>query len=211
MGVVTKVFYKLIFALTLCLTGAGLLHAEEDDSLKVGEIQDLQFGDVLFYFYQQDYFPAIVRLMVAQQQGQIDDHGDDAELLRGGMFLSYGMHREAGDIFMRLLDGNAPESVKDRAWYFLAKVWYRRGYYDRAAEALTRITRELPEAMEERRKMLHAQVLMAQGNFRGASEILDGWDSDSGLAPYARFNLGVALVRQGSCTTGAVISNASVR
>jgi len=188
--------HQLLIAITLCLAGTALLHADED-SLAIGQIRDLPFGEVLFYFYQDDYFPALTRLMAAQYRGQLDDHNDDAELLRGGMMLSYGLHREAGDIFSRLLDRKAPQSVKDRAWYFLARVWYQRGYYDRAETALDRILAPLPEHMQERHMMLRAQVMMARGDFNGASRLLDDWQSDGDLASFARYNLGVALVRQG--------------
>lgn len=189
-------FRLFLIAFTLCLAGAAQLHADED-SLDIGRIRDLPFGEVLFYFYQDDYFPALTRLMVAQHRGVLDEHDDDAELLRGGMMLSYGLHRDAGEIFKRLLDRKAPQSVKDRAWYFLARVWFQRGYYERAETALARIRAPLPEHMQERHMMLRAQVMMARDDFNAASRLLDDWRSDGDLANFARYNLGVALVRQG--------------
>ena len=187
--------YKLLFVFSLCLVGAGQLRAAED-SLAIGQVRDLPFGEVLFYFYQDDYFPALTRLMVAQHRGDLDDHDDDAELLRGGMMLSYGLHREAGNIFSQLLDRKAPQPVRDRAWYFLARVWFQRSYYDRAEMALSHILAPLPEPMQERHMMLRSQVMMARGDFNAASRLLDEWQSDGELARFARYNLGVALVRQ---------------
>ena len=188
--------HQLLIAFTLCLAGAAQLHADED-SLAIGQVRNLPFGEVLFYFYQDDYFPALTRLMAAQHRGELDDHADDAELLRGGMMLSYGLHRDAGEIFNRLLDRKAPRPVKDRAWYFLARIWFQRGYYARAETALARILAPLPEHMQERHMMLRAQVMMARGDFNAASRLLDDWRSDGDLANFARYNLGVALVRQG--------------
>ena len=187
--------YKLLFVFSLCLVGAGQLRAAED-SLAIGQVRDLPFGEVLFYFYQDDYFPALTRLMVAQHRGDLDDHDDDAELLRGGMMLSYGLHREAGNIFSQLLDRKAPQPVRDRAWYFLARVWFQRSYHDRAEMALSHILAPLPEPMQERHMMLRSQVMMARGDFNAASRLLDEWQSDGELARFARYNLGVALVRQ---------------
>ncbi len=185
-----------LLALMLCLFGVAAAGAGVD-SLEIGKIEDLPFGEVLFYFYQDDYFPALTRLMAAEKRDQLDDHGNDAELLRGGMMLSYGLHREAGDIFNRLLDRDVPQSVKDRAWYFLARVWFQRGYYEKADMALSRIVAPLPQPMEDRQMMLRAQVMMARGDFNSASRLLDDWNSDGEFANFARFNLGVALVRQG--------------
>ena len=67
-------------------------------------------------------------LMVSQHFDRVARHADEAEVLRGGMLLSYGMHREAGEIFARLIDKGAPPPVRDRAWFYLAKIRYQRGY-----------------------------------------------------------------------------------
>ena len=51
-------------------------------------VKDPHYGEILFYFYQDDFFPAIVRLLAAQDQGLLAEHTDQAELLKGGMYLS---------------------------------------------------------------------------------------------------------------------------
>ena len=53
--------------------------------------QDLQYGEVLFHFYQQDYFNSIVRLQIARLQERLVHHGDEAELLPGGLDLPCGL------------------------------------------------------------------------------------------------------------------------
>jgi hypothetical protein len=59
------------------------------------KVQDLHYGDVLYYFYQDDHFDALVRLAAYRDQGRLTAHARDAELLRGGLYLSLGQHREA--------------------------------------------------------------------------------------------------------------------
>jgi len=54
------------------------------------KVQDLYYGEVLFYFFQDDYFSALTRLMAAQERGRLPHHADDAELLLGGLYLSVG-------------------------------------------------------------------------------------------------------------------------
>ena len=39
-------------------------------------VRDAHYGEDLFYFYQEDYFPAIVRLLAAQKQTQLGNHAD---------------------------------------------------------------------------------------------------------------------------------------
>ena len=114
-------FIVAVQCLLLTATVQTALAAEDDPDPIV--VEDPQYGEVLFYFYQDDYFPAIVRLLAAQEQGQLERHAEQAELLLGGMYLSYGHHLEAARIFERLLADNVAPEIRDRTWFFLAKVW----------------------------------------------------------------------------------------
>ena len=171
-------------------------------TLETGEVKDLHYGDVLFYFYQDDYFNAITRLLAAQKMERVPNHLEESELVLGGLYLSYGQHEEAGRIFDRLLDTSVEPDVRNRAWYFLAKIWFHRGYWEQAEDALAKIDAKLPKDVEPKRRLLHAQVLMSQGKFEQAIALLDGWKKREDLVSYARYNLGVALVRNGDADAG---------
>ena len=168
--------------------------AGEKDSIVV---EDPHYGEALFYFYQEDYFPAIVSLLAAQKQQQLDNHVDDSELLLGGMFLSYGHHLEAAAIFERMLADNVSTETRDRTWFFLAKIWYQRGYFDRSEEALSYIEGELPDNLQREALLMQAQLLIASGNYDSAISLLQDWEGKTEWASYAKFNIGVALVRSG--------------
>ncbi|MCS7100228.1 MAG: hypothetical protein NZL99_00880, partial [Burkholderiaceae bacterium] len=75
------------------------------------------YGDSLFYFFQDRYFTALTTLMVSQHFQRLPAHEDDAEILRGGLFLSYGLHKQAGEVFAALIERGAPPAVRDRAWF----------------------------------------------------------------------------------------------
>jgi hypothetical protein len=165
-------------------------------------IRDLDYGDVLFHFFQDDYFGALVRLEVARDFGRMPHHDADAELLAGGLYLSLGLHAEATRIFNRLLAGSVPQSVSDRARFYLARIGYQRGYYDDAWHSLQQIRGSLPGSLESERRLLAANVLMAQGRYAEAATVLEAAGAADDWAPYARFNLGVALVRSGDPARG---------
>ena len=160
-------------------------------------VEEPHYGEVLFYFYQEDYFPAIVRVLAAEEQGQLERHAAQAELLKGGLYLSYGHHLEAAAIFERLLADNVNPEIRDRTWFFLAKIWRQRGYLDKAQRALDNIGDELPEDIRREARMLQAQLLIDGGQFDRAIALLQDWKGKTEWSRYAQFNLGVALVRSG--------------
>ena len=170
-------------------------------------VQDPQYGEVLFYFYQEDYFPALVRLLAARKQEQLTNHADEAELLLGGMYLSYGHHLEAAEIFERLLANNVDGDVRDRTWFFLAKIWYQRGYLVKAREALSYIQNDLPDNLQREALMLDAQILIDAGEYDAAVAKLRNWKGRTEWASYAKFNIGVALVRSGRVDEAAALLN----
>ena len=70
-------------------------------------VQAPHYGDTLFHFYQDRYFSAITGLMVSQHFGRVAPHDDEAEVLRGGMLLSYGLHQRAAEVFAQLIERQA--------------------------------------------------------------------------------------------------------
>ncbi len=197
--------------LLLAACAAGVTaRADADASPRPGalppvKVQDLYYGDVLFHFFQDDYFNALTRLTAAQEKGRLQHHADDAELLLGGLYLSLGQHREAGRIFAAVLDRpNVPPAVRDRARFYLGKVWYQRGYLEQAAETLAVAGKSgLTPEMEAERRMLLAQSLLYQRKYDEAIRSLQGWQGPRAWSAYAQFNLGVALVRSGRFDEGA--------
>jgi tetratricopeptide (TPR) repeat protein len=185
---------------------AGHVHAADENPDTVTGVRDLAYGEVLFYFFQDDYFSALTRLLAAQSRNELTHHATEAELLLGGLYLSYVQHRHAGEIFERLLEQSVDPDVHDRAWLFLAKIWYQRGYLDEAHTALARINSELDADLEPERQMLAARILMDQGRFDEALISLQLWDDPQAeWIGYAKYNIGVSLVRLSRVAEGARI------
>ncbi len=159
-------------------------------------IADLHYGDVLFQFYVDNDFEALTRLEAYQQWGRMPKNEADAELLAGGLYLSLGMHNEAGTRFEKLLTEDKPVGVRNRAWFYLAKVWYARAYYDRSEAALGRIVGALTPELEAQRQHLYINVLLREQRYDEAAEHLRNWKGAATWQAFAQFNLGVALVRQ---------------
>jgi hypothetical protein len=181
---------------------AGLAAAQPAPAPAPKPVQAPHYGDTLFHFYQDHYFSAITALMVSQHFGRVSPHDDEAEVLRGGMLLSYGLHQQAAEVFAQLIERQAAPAVRDRAWFFLARIRHQRELLGAAQEALNRIAAPLPIALEEERQLLQAQLMMARQDHAGAAALLQGLKGSPTAGLYARFNLGVALIRAGNVEEG---------
>lgn len=192
--------WLLAVGTVLTLSCATTLRAEPS-----GEVKDPYYGDTLYQYFQEQYFSALTHLMASQHFGRVSHHAEEAEVLRGGILLSYGLHRQAGDLFARLIDMGATPATRDRAWYFLAKIRYQRGYLAEAQDALVRIGNALPPALQEDRVLLQAHVQMARGDYGAAATTLATVDSKAPSARYARYNLGIALIKAGETDRGTAV------
>ncbi|MGD9841706.1 MAG: tetratricopeptide repeat protein [Steroidobacteraceae bacterium] len=173
-------------------------------------VLDLYYGDSLFYFYQDDYFQSLVHLDAAITQRRVANHQTEAELLKGALYLSLGQHIEAGRIFQALLNDNVDLDVRNHAWFYLAKIWYQRGYWSESESALNSIQGGLVVTQEAERQLLLAQVLMKQDRYQQAASVLqslEGKETNANWLAYAHFNLGVALIRQEKTEEGAAFLN----
>jgi hypothetical protein len=196
----------MLAALAPLANAAPVVEQEAIPGLPAVKVQDLHYGDVLFHFYQQDYFDSLVRLAAYRDQGRLAAHARDAELLRGGLYLSLGQHREAREIFERLLaDPTGPQEIRDRAWFYLGKVLYASGLYEESDRALRQPAGTLPEDMEAERRLLIAQGLLYRQRYEDAIAELSGWQGPRYWLAYGQFNLGVALVRAGEPERGLAL------
>ena len=92
--------------------------------------------------------------------------------------------------------------MRDRAWFYLAKIRYQRGYLPEAEESLAKIERKLPPQLEEERGLLLAQLLMLRSDYAGAVGPLSGLSLKGTGARYVRYNLGIALLKSGESKRG---------
>ncbi len=168
----------------------------DPNGLPPQDVKDLPYGDVLFYFYEDDYFDSITRLLAARQLDRLPHTQGEAELLLGGLYLSLGEHVEAGRIFEALLNKNTSETVRNKAWFYLGKVWYQRGYLEESERSLRQVSDKIDPRISAERYMLLAQLMMRQQRYDDAIAALSHWHGAPDWTAYAQFNLGVALVRR---------------
>ena len=94
------------------------------------ELNDLYFGEALFYAHQGLYFEALERLDTeVKQHDRIDEpeldtlyaHIDDADFSLGDFELRYRMHHRAGRAITAVLESDVDDIVRNDAAYRLAR------------------------------------------------------------------------------------------
>ena len=155
------------------------------------------YGGVLFQFNQENYFSSIIELEKSLDLEQLGEDKARAETLLGSLYLSYGLHRHAQTIFERVLDSNVDEKSRNLAWFYLGKIQYQRGFYERAKVHLEKITSPLPSELEDERLTLQALVLLQSDNLEGAIAHLNQIIEDETNLNYSRYNLAVAMLGSG--------------
>ncbi len=167
-------------------------------------VKDLQYGEVLYHYFQQDYFNSIVRLQIARQQQRLPNHATEAELMLGGLDLSYGLRDEANHIFQRLLSEETSDvSTRNRAWFYLAKISWQRGDINAALQAIERVQGTMTAATRTATVNLHSLLLLQQGNNQAAIKLLQDARSGKRWTPFLNYNLGIALIREQQQQLGA--------
>lgn len=189
-------FVGFIGAVTLAAASLLPVSAEETAD-KSERVRDLPYGVTLYHYYQQQYFDALTELIAAQAQQRLPHHGDEAELLRGGISLSYGLDRQARDVFDKLLEQPRDDVDRDRAWFYLGKLSWRRGEIGDSAQALGMMAPAYAGPVADEGHYLRAiQALMA-GNESDASAQLQLMASPCPFKPYYFYNLGAQRAAAG--------------
>jgi hypothetical protein len=200
----------LLFSLlTALLVNTGLALAIW---VKSDQLEDLYFGEALFYAYQEAYFDSITRLDAelaqhyALDQPSLDTlstHRGEAEFDVGDLELRYRMHQSAGRAIERVLNAvDVPQEVRNEAAYRLARIYYAKGYYINAAQALDLIKGEVSKSLAEREALLRGQVQMTQMNYKATIKLLRPLRKSDEVGSYAAFNLGVAYLHDGQLQKG---------
>lgn len=162
-------------------------------------VRDLKFGTILYDFYQQNYFDSLIGYEVAKARDELKHQKNEARLLQGGMNLSYGLPQQAETIFLDLLKENtaekeqASETVsepdRNKAWFYLGKLYYQKGEVNKAVTALSRIKGDIPSDIRNEFNYLATLINIRNNHFDIAEKAIAASAKGSVYEPYLIFNL----------------------
>lgn len=166
-------------------------------SASAAVVQDLEYGGILFDYYQQDYFSALVQYEYAESRHALQHEADEAGLLKGGMTLSYGLAGQAEQIFRQLLTPEVAAEQRNRAWFYLAKLYYQKADIARSADALMQTGGQIPADIREEYNYL-ATLINIHNNQTGAANAgIDQLSAASRFQPYLIYNLAIRQLQDG--------------
>lgn len=166
------------------------------------QINDLRYGEALYHFYQEQYFTSITNLMVAKHRKPITNQDVDPELLLGGLYLYYGLHQNASNIFSELIENNTSEEIQDRAWFNIGKMRYRGQLYDEANQAFVKVKDTLSDEREAERNNLLANTYLKKKDFSAAYKAILNLNAHQDWQVYAKYNMGISLIKAGDNLVG---------
>ena len=161
-------------------------------------LRDLKFGTILFDYYQQNYFNSLIGYEVAKARGELQNQKNEARLLQGGMTLSYGLPQQAEAIFLELLEQQVSKPDQNKAWFYLAKLYYQKGETDKAAATLSQVNGEIPDEIVREYNYLATLINIKNDHLEVAGNSIDMIAKGSVYEPYLRFNLAASQLAAGN-------------
>ena len=182
----------------LCLFSSAASPADLDRH----RVEDLEYGQALFHYFQQQELAAITRLMIAEQSPHPRRQVDESSLLLADLYYGYGLYAESRSLFARLLTSKVSDSVQNHIWFNLARLRFEQGYFDQARDLLARINDNLPDFIESERQYLLTNLHLGTQQYEEAADISNRIDSSSIWRIYARYNLAVTHIEDDNYEIG---------
>jgi len=186
--------FKLVVSLVIFSIFIAKVYSLEQD---VKSTEDLEWGTVLFDFYQKNYFSALIEYDYVHANDNTMAKSPSGRLLKGGMLLSYGMAEESEVIFDALLHDNTSTSVKNSAWYYLANLYYHKAEIKKAFNVLQNIQGDISPQLHTEYHYL-ASLINSQGKHLANTEkLLTTLSPSNHYYAYVLFNLGITQLEAG--------------
>lgn len=179
--------------------------AQAIESYKSGSPEDPQVRYARYLDANKRHFSALIEL------GQLAGKGDPRQMSTeyqwrlADNYLGFAMGDSAEEMY-RSIDARNPDPTNfARAQLKLAEFEYQRGYYGEASATLNRIRGKLPKALLPQWQDLMVRVLLADGRYSEAADLLLREDNASDQSMFTRYNLAIALINTGRAAQGQTV------
>jgi hypothetical protein len=98
MGHLQSISLSLLLSTTVVISGPVLAVQQLPSA-----VQDPPYGLALYEYFQDRMLPAMTEIQAGQFRGTLSAQGDEAQLLLGSLYFSYGLVDDSQTIFDELL------------------------------------------------------------------------------------------------------------
>jgi len=196
------VFFISSISLFLPLT----VNAKQDNTILTSEkVFNLDYGNSLFYLYQQKYFSALTQLKIAKTVSPIKTQGYAPDIIYSGLALQYGINSLASKQLLFLSKNKLSKVEHDQIWFYQAKLNLVNKQDSLAEIALSQIGDNLPKSFIQEKNNLLIETYIRLKRLDEAQKQIDNIDDDNEFYFYSKYNLGVAYIRAGKIKPGIKI------
>lgn len=199
-----KLFKNLTLFLVLLLSGflTSLPAAEKKTNPGSEKVFNMDYGNSLFYLYQQKYFSALTQLKIAKTVSPIESQGFSPDIIYSGIALQYGINSLASKQLLFLAQSDLNKVEHDQIWFYQAKLNLVNGQDSLAEIALSQIGENLPKSFIQEKNNLLIETYIRLNRLTEAQQQIDKIDDDNEFYFYSKYNLGVAYIRNGNIKSG---------
>jgi tetratricopeptide (TPR) repeat protein len=199
-----KMTRRLLAGVTLAGFCVGTAQAAVE-TYTPGDQNDPRVREARFLGEDKRHFSALTELLKVQNETETPAAAQFPWLLADN-YLSFGLRERADSIYQSMGAAGATDPVQfDRAQLKLAQFEYTRGYLPEARATLLKMRDGLPKELLIDWQDLTARVLMAMGKDADAIDVLTAAKNGGDQTDYTRYNLGIALLRDGRTEQGRTI------
>ncbi|MDD3762003.1 MAG: tetratricopeptide repeat protein [Nevskiales bacterium] len=187
------------------LLGVAAAHAQAAELYVPGTVDDPHVRTAVYLSEDNRNMSAAVELRLA-------DPGDDAlrmpeayQWQLADSYLLFGLKDQAEAIYQNLAATSDDKVRIAKSRLQVAKFDYQRGYTAQARAVLLRQRESLPEELLPQWQDLLSRVQLAEQRYGEAAETLTELDNADAQSSYARYNLAVALIKDGRAPQGQTV------
>ena len=185
-------FRHIGVAITLGLGSLSYnVFADEEESV----VNELAWGEALYFHFKDDKVEALTRLSARLSQGRLDKNRAEAELLLAGILLDYGLPTRAASLLDNLESLKQSPTKRAKMYLANARVFYQQQNYQAASDSLNRVDlNELSKRENTQARFMLAQIQFGLGQFALSAATLSQIEDEGNLQRYAKYNLGISLL-----------------
>ena len=156
-----------------------------------------------YLFNDERYLSALVELeaVLAETDNGVSP-SESVNWLYGDALLNFGLYDQAETVYRRTAQASNDARRIAEAELNLARFAIERGRLVEAEQVLGRSRGRLPPVALGAWRELSARMLLAQGRYNEAVEILDALDDSDDRTAFSRYNLAIALLNDGRESQG---------